>query len=172
MSAEKLKRKKHDDREDLIGEHRWGDAGQMVLLVVFLINWVLDSFVFTYSTFLSQYVPVYIRLPLAIVVTGFSLYFAKSGLDIVFGEVRDQPEVIQKGVFGIVRHPVYFGALTGYLGLFLYSLSISSFVLLMLIIVFYNYVAAYEEKLLSHHLGDDYAAYMKQVPRWIPGLGK
>lgn len=166
--SENLEKKGHKGRDDLIGEHKWGDLGQTILLVIFLINWVLDSFILHYSTFISEFVSIYIRLPLAFVFIMISLWFAKSGLDIVFGEVREKPEVIQKGVFGIVRHPVYFGAVMGYWGLFLFSLSISSFVLLVLIVVFYNFVAQYEERLLSHHLGEAYKNYMKQVPRWLP----
>ena len=44
----------HADREDLAGEHKAGDAGQLIFLFVFLIVWVLDSFVLKYSTFLVQ----------------------------------------------------------------------------------------------------------------------
>lgn len=170
--AENLEKKGHEGRNDLIGEHKWGDLGQMILLVIFLVNWVLDSFILHYSTGFSDYVPIYIRLPLAIVVTIFSFWFAKSGLDIVFGEVREKPEVIQKGVFGVVRHPVYFGAVIGYLGLFFFSLSISSLILFMLIFIFYDFVAGYEEKLLTVHLGQDYLEYKKKVSRWIPKFKK
>ena len=33
----------HAGREDLAGEHKAGDAGQIILLVIFLLLWVLDS---------------------------------------------------------------------------------------------------------------------------------
>ena len=54
--------KRHENREDLAGEHIWGDAGQIILLLIFLVIWVIDSFVLTYSTFLSNYVPLYFRI--------------------------------------------------------------------------------------------------------------
>ena len=34
------KTKRHDDRKDLIGEHAFGDLGQLILLAIFLIIWV------------------------------------------------------------------------------------------------------------------------------------
>jgi len=34
---ETMIRKAHHNRDDLVGEHRFGDLGQMILLIVFLI---------------------------------------------------------------------------------------------------------------------------------------
>jgi hypothetical protein len=50
------------------GEHPSGDVGQMILLVVFLIVWLGDSFIYHKSTFLSVYVPLYLRLVLLMIV--------------------------------------------------------------------------------------------------------
>ena len=33
------KPKRHGERKDLIGEHTFGDLGQLILLVIFLIVW-------------------------------------------------------------------------------------------------------------------------------------
>jgi hypothetical protein len=40
-----LKRSEHAGRTDLAGEHPFGDAYQLILLVLFLLIWGLDSFV-------------------------------------------------------------------------------------------------------------------------------
>jgi hypothetical protein len=45
--------RRHENREDLVGEHPFGDAGQLIFLIVFLALWALDSFVFRFSTFLA-----------------------------------------------------------------------------------------------------------------------
>jgi protein-S-isoprenylcysteine O-methyltransferase Ste14 len=37
-----------------------------------------------------------------------------------------------------------------------------------LIFIFYDFIAAYEEKLLEKKLGQDYREYKKEVPRWFP----
>jgi hypothetical protein len=47
-------RKSHQHRGDLTGEHAFSDMGQLILLVIFLVVWIADSFVFKYSTFLTQ----------------------------------------------------------------------------------------------------------------------
>ena len=44
------------------GEHPLGDSGQLVLLVLFLLIWVVDSFFLRISTFLSDDVSLLIRL--------------------------------------------------------------------------------------------------------------
>ncbi|MCK5571339.1 MAG: hypothetical protein KAJ12_01200, partial [Bacteroidetes bacterium] len=92
METEKTSgRGNRQDREDLMGEHALGDAGQIFLLVLFLGVWVADSFFLKYSTFLTEYVSVYIRIPLAVIVLVISAYLARSGLGIVFGEKREKP---------------------------------------------------------------------------------
>ncbi len=171
-SDEKLDRKGHEGREDLIGEHRWGDAGQMILLIVFLILWVVDSFVMHYSTFLTAYIPLYVRLPLGIIILAGAFLLARAGLNVVFGEIREKPTVIKKGVFGVIRHPVYLGAILLYPGLFIATLSVISMANWLLIIMFYHMIARYEESLLLEELGDDYAQYKRDVPMWIPRLMK
>jgi protein-S-isoprenylcysteine O-methyltransferase Ste14 len=160
----------HGDREDLIGEHPFGDVGQIVLFVIFLVVWIADSFVLKYTTFLSGYLPLYVRIPLGIIVLGIAVYVAKEGHDIVFGEVREPPEIIRKGVFGRVRHPLYFAAILLYWGLILFTLSILSFLVWIVIILFYNFIAKHEEGLLLDKFGIDYEEYMRQVPRWIPRI--
>jgi protein-S-isoprenylcysteine O-methyltransferase Ste14 len=99
--------KKHAGRDDLIGEHRWGDAGQLILLFLFLGIWVSDSFIMHWSTSAAGSVPIWIRLILGTSVLLYAWKIAREGLKIVFGEKREKPEVITKGIFSRVRHPVY-----------------------------------------------------------------
>jgi len=49
-------RRGQNEREDLAGERAFSDIGQLLLLFTFLTAWILDSFVFSYSTFISNYV--------------------------------------------------------------------------------------------------------------------
>jgi hypothetical protein len=44
------------------GEHPFGDSGQLISLVLFLLIWVVDWFLLQISTFLSGSVSLYIRL--------------------------------------------------------------------------------------------------------------
>lgn len=166
------KHKAHHGRPDLIGEHLWGDLGQLILFFIFMSVWITDSFFFKYSIFLSEYVPNYIRIALGVIILIFSGIFARKGLKIVFGEVREKPEIINKGVFRIVRHPIYLGSILLYLGMIMFSLSLASFVVWILIIVFYYLISKYEEKLLLKEFGDEYRQYMNEVPMLIPCLIK
>ncbi len=161
--------KKHSGHDDLVGEHPWGDTGQIVCLIIFLTLWILDSFVFKYSTFLTTYIPVFIRITTGALVLGYSGWLARAGLKIVFGEKREKSEVIKKGVFSKVRHPIYLGAILLYLGLIFFTFSLLSLGFWLLIIIpFYFWISKYEEKILTEHFGQDYLDYKEKVPMLFP----
>jgi len=161
-------RKSHQHRGDLTGEHAFSDIGQLIFLVVFLVVWIADSFVFKYSTFLTQYISNYIRVPIALIVLIISGLLAWTGLKIVFRETREEPQVITTGVFSIVRHPIYLSSILLYLGFILLSLSLLSALVWILIIVFYYMISRYEEKLLIQRFGSAYEEYKKKVPMLLP----
>ena len=169
MEKEKiLNRERHKNRDDLIGEHTFGDMGQVILFIIFLAVWITDSFFLHYSDFLSRYVAPYIKLPVAIIIFLISGTLAKKGLNIVFGEIREKPEVIRKGVFGVVRHPIYLGSILLYLGLLTLTFSIATAVVWIIIIIFYHFISLHEEKLLLQKFGKNYEEYKQNVPMWIP----
>lgn len=160
----------HKDRDDLIGEHKWGDAGQVILLILFLGIWITDSFFLHYSDFLTDFIPNYIRLIAGMIVLFFSWQLARLGLRIVFGEIRENPQVIRKGVFSYVRHPIYLGSILLYFGMILFTLSLLAFGFWLIIIVFYVFISKYEENILTEYFGDEYAQYKKEVPMLFPKI--
>ena len=170
--SESEQEKRHHDRDDLIGEHAAGDAGQIILACLFLATWIADTFFFHYTTFLNQYVPLAIRIPAGVVLLVLSVYLVRSGLAIVFGEQRDPPRVINKGVFNVVRHPVYLSEILLYLGLLMFSISLAAAVVWVIAIGFLHYISRHEEKLLLAHFGEEYAQYMRDVPMWIRRFSK
>jgi protein-S-isoprenylcysteine O-methyltransferase Ste14 len=139
-----------------------------MLACLFIGIWVADTFVFQHTTFLSQYVPAGIQLLAGIMLLGLAGYPAKAGLSIVFGEVRETPAVIRKGVFGIVRHPIYLSEILLYLGLLILSMSAAAATVWVVTIGFLNHISRYEERKLLARFGEDYAQYMREVPMWIP----
>jgi protein-S-isoprenylcysteine O-methyltransferase Ste14 len=157
-------------RNDLTGEHLLGDLGQLILLIIFLTVWITDSFFFHYSTFLSKRIPLPIRLLLAFAVLCSSWVLAKNGLKIVFGEVRSEPCVIRKGVFEIVRHPIYLGCILFYLGLLIATLSLSAAVVWLITTGFYFFISRHEEHLLRKRFGKAYDEYIHEVPMLIPRI--
>ena len=172
MDENNLKRKMHENREDLIGEHKFGDTGQIVLFFLFFIIWIVDCFVFQFSVILFHTIPLIIKLPFALIVLGIAFYLARISLKIIFDEVREKPEVIKKGVYLYVRHPMYLAAILLYLSFLIFSFSFAAFLIWIFIFLFYHFIARYEEKLLLEHLGENYKQYKKSVPMWIPKLIK
>ena len=156
---------KKDHRE---AEYRYGDSGQIVLFTVFIIIWILDSFIFRYSTVLAKYIPVYIRIPISVAVFLFAVYMAKKSHHVVSDEVQDDPHIIKTGVYAYVRHPLYLSGLLVYESLIIFSISLVSFGFYLLIFLFYNYIASYEEKYLERKYGEVYLEYKRRVNKWIP----
>ncbi len=99
-------------------------------------------------------------------------YLARTGLSIVFGEERKTPGVIKKGMFSVVRHPVYLSEILLYLGLLILSISLAAVIVWVIAIAFLHYISRYEERLLLSRFGEEYEQYMREVPMWIPRLRK
>ena len=153
------------------GEHPLGDAVQLLLLALFLIIWIADSFVVHYSTFLAAQIPLFIRFLVFLILFGISLYLFKSGHVVVSHDHRPT-EVVSHGAFHFVRHPLYLASILTYLGLANLTFSIICLVLILGIFIFYNYIAGYEEKLLLIKYGDAYRQYQEKTGKWFPRFAK
>ncbi len=153
------------------GEHPLGDAAQLILFGLFLISWILDSFVLHRFTFLAEPSPLVLRLIILGLALLAAVYLFKSGHVVVSGEQRPTT-VVSSGAFRYVRHPLYLGSILIYLGLTVSTASLFCLALLVVIVLFYNYIAAYEEKMLEAKFGEAYIAYQKKTGKWIPHLGK
>ncbi|MFC1614435.1 methyltransferase family protein [Gemmatimonadota bacterium] len=170
--AQEDQQKKPHHREDLTGEHLVGDAGQIVLAILFLAAWIGDTFFFEYTTFLNRYAPLFARIPLGAALIVLSGYLAAKSHSIVFGEERETPGVIRKGVYNHARHPMYLSEILLYLGLLIMSISLAAAVAWIATIAFLCYISRYEEKLLLKRFGEEYGQYMREVPMWLPRLRK
>ncbi|MBN2345796.1 MAG: DUF1295 domain-containing protein [Candidatus Aminicenantes bacterium] len=165
-----MRRRRHEHDETLTGEHRLGDAGQVLLACLFLAVWGADTFFLHWTTHLNGSIPAVLRIPAGIALLILAYSLSTTGLAVVFGERREKPEVIRRSVFRIVRHPVYLGELLLYLALLLLSLSLAAAGVALLAALFLHVISRYEEKLLLQRFGDEYRAYMRQVPMWLPRL--
>jgi len=170
MYPEHSDRKVKRHRDDLAGEHRFGDTGQLIIAVIFVVVWILDSFVFKYTTFLNNYIPLAVQITLGVIILLVAFYMARAGMNIVFSEVRETPGVIRKGVFGVIRHPIYISEILFYLGLLFFRTSLAAAVIWIIAIIFLHYISRFEEKLLLARFGDDYKQYMRDVPMYFPKL--
>ena len=163
-----MEAKKHSSHPHLTGEHRWGDMGQLILFILFMMIWVSDSFILQYSVFLTDIIPNAIRMPVAILVFVTGGWLAFRGMRQVFGSEKSKPGVISSGVFRLVRHPIYTGALLFYLGAILSTLSLASAAFWIVILVFYYRIARYEENILIQEFGQDYLNYKKKTGMLFP----
>ncbi|MBN1123058.1 MAG: isoprenylcysteine carboxylmethyltransferase family protein [Anaerolineae bacterium] len=159
-----------EEREDLAGEHRLGDIGQLILLLIFLTVWIGDSFILRQSVILRDVIPSAVRSIAGSAIQLFAGLLAWRGLSTVFGEERAEPAVIRDGVFGVVRHPIYLAAILVYVGFLAHALSLAAAGVFLVIVAFYVFIARHEEKLLLDKFGEDYRDYMREVGMFIPRL--
>jgi protein-S-isoprenylcysteine O-methyltransferase Ste14 len=158
--------KKHKDW--LTGEHSRGDAGQLMLALLFAAIWIADTFFLSYTTYINQYVPHAVRILCGVILILLALYMGKVALSTVFAQENKDIGVIDKGVFSIVRHPVYLSEILIYLGLLIISMSLAAAAVWVISIGFLHWLSRYEEKLLLERFGQDYKMYMRKVPMWFP----
>jgi protein-S-isoprenylcysteine O-methyltransferase Ste14 len=80
--------------------------------------------------------------------------------------------VVDRGVYGVVRHPQYVGYALLAIGFAMRTQHIVSWALAVLAVAFFYLQALKEERFCVRQLGAEYAAYMKQVPRFnfVAGL--
>jgi protein-S-isoprenylcysteine O-methyltransferase Ste14 len=164
------KRKSHEHRKDLAGEHKWGDSGQIILLVVFVIGMVCDLFIFKISDSLQTLFSWYYRIIVFLPLFFGAGYFAQKAHKKIFEEEREKLTVIKTDIYARIRHPMYFGSLLCYLSFVVLSFSIIALVIFIFVLFFYYYLCRYEERLLIEKLGEKYKNYMKNVPMLIPKI--
>jgi len=127
------------------------------------------SFFLRQSTFLSEYLPLYIRLIILGLTLVAGIYLFRSGHVVIRHEERPSILVTQ-GVFHYVRHPLYLASILTYFGVAISTASLFSLALGVGILFFYNYIASYEERLLEVKIGDEYRNYRRRTGKWIPKI--
>jgi len=138
----------------------------MILMIVFLVVWILDSFLLRVTTFLWNLTFFWVFIGLGAVVIVVAAYFMNaSHKDLFDAHVEG---LATTGIFGRVRHPMYLGTHLFYLGLAIATFSLASIGVWLIIFVFYNTLANYEEKKLEERFGDEFLKYKKNVKKWIP----
>jgi protein-S-isoprenylcysteine O-methyltransferase Ste14 len=146
------------------GEHPFNHKGQLLFLILFMVVWFLDSFVFHESTYLSSKVPLLLRVVILILSIAMFVYLFRAA----FSAFRKNSEkVITDGPFKYVRHPIYLAVILLYIGLAVSTVSLYSILLIVPIFFFYNYIAAYEEKYLTKKYGKVYGEYKRKANRWF-----
>ncbi|MHA2398805.1 MAG: methyltransferase family protein [Promethearchaeota archaeon] len=137
-------------------------------LVIFALVWILDSLIFTFSIFLSFYIPFLFRIILFGIIIIIAIVFIQISQKILFNQPENKDELITEGIFGHVRHPLYLGVLLIYLSFIFLSISLISLVVWVIILLIYDRLATFEEKELEKIYKREYLEYKDKIPKWIP----
>ena len=139
---------------------------QVVYLILFSIVWFLDSFIFGFSTFLTNFIPLVLRVVLALSVLALGFGMVSLGHWLLFN--KKLSGLVTIGIFAHVRHPMYLGYILAYLGCIVGTMSLLSIIPWLLIIHLYTEMANYEERELEQRFGKEYLEYKRKVQKWIP----
>jgi protein-S-isoprenylcysteine O-methyltransferase Ste14 len=151
------------------GEHPFGDIGQLILLAIFMVVWVGDSFFLHASMLPPDRFPLPLRLVLVLPVLVLAVCLIRSGHRAVDLDNR-QAGVVTSGAFRYVRHPLYLGSILFFFCLAATTASLLSLALFAGIAFFYNHIAAYEEKQLRVKYASDYSDYAAKTGKWLPRI--
>jgi len=162
--------KNHENRPDLAGEHPIGDPLQLAAAIIFAAAVALDYLFFKSYLWVDLGIPFVVQLPIGLAIIGFGGWLALRGIQIVFREYRPEPIMITEGMFSVVRHPIYLGAMLVYVGFIVLTFSLIGIGVFFLVIILYHWLAKHEEELMIGIFGEKYNDYVKNVPMWLPRL--
>ena len=156
------------EREDWAEEHPHCDRVQNVMIILTLGVWGLDSFIASWTTFLSESVPFPVRLLVGLVLFVFGGYMTWSSHETIFGG-DGSPVLVDRGVYGLCRHPMYLGYMIVEIGLLLDGPQWHNFLIFAAHWCLFVYRMSAEERVLRNN--PDYVTYSERVRyRLIPGI--
>ena len=141
-----------------------------LLPIIFIVIWVLDSWILLISVWLNEFVPSILRLILFITILGLAFIIIVLAHKTLFDHNGPSDTLLTSGILGHVRNPLYLGILLIYVAVLFLSISIISIVLFIIIFLIYNWMVNFEEKKLEKIFSNEYLEYKKKVPKWIPKL--
>ena len=84
--------------------------------------------------------------------------------------IKQGHELITSGPYALVRHPIYTGILTGFLGMAIAISQVRGFVVFVLILLAFWIKLRMEEQWMRSQFGETYAAYAHQTAALVPYL--
>jgi protein-S-isoprenylcysteine O-methyltransferase Ste14 len=109
---------------------------------------------------------------------GYALLFVGIGIFIqgwreLYRAQRDNRLATEDGLYGLVRHPQYTGLFIGLFGEgVVHWPTLFSVGLFPVIVLTYSWLARSEEKKMLQQFGEEYHAYQRRVPMFIPRPGQ
>jgi protein-S-isoprenylcysteine O-methyltransferase Ste14 len=84
--------------------------------------------------------------------------------------IKQGHELITTGPYAVVRHPIYTGILTGFLGMAIAISQVRGFVVVVLILFAYWTKLRIEERWMRSEFGETYATYARRTAALVPYL--
>ena len=84
--------------------------------------------------------------------------------------IKQGHELITTGPYAVVRHPIYTGILTGFLGMAIAISQVRGFIVVVLVFFAFWLKLSMEEKWMRSQFGETYAAYARQTAALVPYL--
>lgn len=160
--------KDHERRPDLAGEHPLGDTYQLIGMLVFIAACVLDYYLLGYPQQFNRLISIWALLPFSLVLLALGAWLALRGIQVVFGDYHEEPVMLTGWMFAYMRHPIYLGAILIYAAVLLLVLSPLAGLVWLGVLGLYQWLAKHEEKMMEATFGDEYRAYRRRVPMWLP----
>lgn len=167
-----IRYKNHETRPDLAGEHLLGDTYQLIAFFLFVAAHIADFLLLGFHQRFWEQAFFGMRLLGGTLLFLLGLWLSLYGIRIVFGEYSETPIFRKEGMFSVVRHPIYLGAILVYLAVLLVTLSVPGGIVWIGTIGLYQWLAKHEEGLMIKVFGIDYLDYQRQVPMWLPWFRK
>lgn len=145
-------------------EHPQSDRAQLLMLAAFICVWAGDSFLLRLTVY-GCLAPWPLRVALGVALASAGVYLVRESHRLVIESTS--PRLVDSGVYGLSRHPMYLGIVLVYLGLATSTLSASALAVWVVTLLIYDRFAAYEERDIEARLGDAYSVYRDRVKRWM-----
>jgi protein-S-isoprenylcysteine O-methyltransferase Ste14 len=84
--------------------------------------------------------------------------------------IKQDHELITTGPYGVVRHPIYTGILTGFLGMAIAMSQVRGFIVFVLIFLVLWIKLSIEEQWMRSQFGETYATYAHKTAALVPYL--
>jgi protein-S-isoprenylcysteine O-methyltransferase Ste14 len=163
---------KSKHKKGLEREAPYSHVIQALIPLIFTAVWIIDSIWLQLSTFLNQYIPLYIRISLFVLFVILAVIFGIPSHKLLFHEHEPSSELITDSILGYVRNPLYLAILLFYIAFICLSISLLSAGIFIIALIIYNWMVNREEQILEDLFGDDYRKYKQNVPKWIPQIKK